>query len=153
MKTDPRVGALRPKDAARYLGIGMETLRTSSVRRDEALFRELVVPTYESRGGKVVVEAKEVIRKRLGGATPDRADAVVYGNWVRSRAAAADPEPREGQHPWYQKRGGVVERIGRKLEHDQALREFYERGGYLSGLEGRGFRVNPLPGDDWPDAP
>jgi len=96
MKTDPRVGALRPKDAARYLGIGMETLRTSSVLRDEALFRELVVPTYESRGGKVVVEAKEVIRKRLGGATPDRADAVVYGNWVRSRAAAADPEPRRG---------------------------------------------------------
>jgi len=33
MKTDPRVAVLRPKDAARYLGIGMETLRTSSVRR------------------------------------------------------------------------------------------------------------------------
>ena len=63
------------------------------------------------------------------------------------------PNPGTGQHPWYQKRGGVVERIGRKLEHDQALREFYERGGYLSGLEGRGFRVNSLPGDDWPEAP
>jgi len=33
MKTQPIVGALRPKDAARYLGIGIETLRTSPVRR------------------------------------------------------------------------------------------------------------------------
>jgi hypothetical protein len=27
------VGALRPRDAARYLGIGMETLRTSELTR------------------------------------------------------------------------------------------------------------------------
>ena len=33
MKTHPPVGALRPKDAAHYLGIGMETLRTSNVPR------------------------------------------------------------------------------------------------------------------------
>jgi hypothetical protein len=112
-----------------------------AIRRDEALFRELVVPTYESRGGKIVVEAKEAIRKRLGGASPDRADAVVYGNWVRSRAAPEEPELREGQHPDYEKRGGVVQRIGRKLEHDRVLREFYERGGFLSSLQGEGFHI------------
>ena len=33
MKSDPPVGALRPRDAARYLGIGMETLRTSDLPR------------------------------------------------------------------------------------------------------------------------
>ena len=33
MKTDPPVGALRPKDAARYHSIGLESLRTSGVPR------------------------------------------------------------------------------------------------------------------------
>ena len=33
VKTDSPVGALRPKAAARYLGVGMETLRTSAVPR------------------------------------------------------------------------------------------------------------------------
>ena len=33
MRTDSPVGALRPRDAARYLGIGMETLRTSDLPR------------------------------------------------------------------------------------------------------------------------
>jgi hypothetical protein len=112
-----------------------------AIRRDEALFRELVVPTYESRGGKVVVESKEALRKRLGGASPDRADAAVYGNWVRSRAAPAEPEPREGQHPWYRKEGSTVQRIERKFEHDRAMREFVEGGGYLSSLGGQGFHV------------
>ncbi|HLQ22423.1 MAG TPA: hypothetical protein VK132_04415, partial [Gemmatimonadales bacterium] len=112
-----------------------------AIRRDEALFRELVVPTYESRGGRVLVEAKDAIRKRLGGASPDRADAAVYGNWVRSRAAPDEPELREGQHPNYEKRGGTVQRIGRQLEHERTMREFRERGGYISGLGLEGFHV------------
>lgn len=33
MRTDLPVGALRPRDAARYLGVGLETLRTSELPR------------------------------------------------------------------------------------------------------------------------
>ena len=33
MRSDPPVGALRPRDAACYLGVGTETLRTSAVPR------------------------------------------------------------------------------------------------------------------------
>lgn len=64
---------------------------------DPHLFRELTTPTYKISGGKVVVEAKDDIRKRLGGASPDRADAVVYGNWVRRRFV--DPKPPVAADP------------------------------------------------------
>jgi phage terminase large subunit len=60
---------------------------------DDALIRELTTPRYRVQGGKTLVEAKEEIRKRLGGASPDRADAVVYGNWVRRRAPEPVPPP------------------------------------------------------------
>jgi hypothetical protein len=33
MRTDSPVGALRPREAAGYLGVGMETLRTSDLPR------------------------------------------------------------------------------------------------------------------------
>ncbi len=72
---------------------------------DPALHRELVVATWETRNGKILVEAKEKIKERLG-RSPDRADAVVLWNWVRPRpeqerhdepVGAFDPEVLEAE--------------------------------------------------------
>ncbi|WVT74010.1 terminase family protein [Sinorhizobium chiapasense] len=42
----------------------------------EDLIRELLMPSYESESGKIKVEKKAEIRKRLKGASPDHADAL-----------------------------------------------------------------------------
>jgi hypothetical protein len=44
------------------------------------------LPKYRVHNGKTWLESKEDLRKRTGGKSPDDADAVVYGNWVRPRA-------------------------------------------------------------------
>jgi hypothetical protein len=44
---------------------------------------ELVTPKYASRDSGIVVESKESIKKRMGGKSPNMADAMVYWNWVR----------------------------------------------------------------------
>lgn len=64
---------------------------------DPVLHRELVVPTWETRNGRIIVEPKEKIRERLG-RSPDRADAVVLWNWVRARPLP--PEEEEDLHPF-----------------------------------------------------
>lgn len=66
---------------------------------DEELFQDLCSPQWETRGGKVVVESKEQIRKRLG-RSPDKGDAAVYWNWVRRRAPLPDPRRAENVDPW-----------------------------------------------------
>lgn len=53
---------------------------------DKELFRQLTMPRYERKGKVVVLEEKAQTKKRLG-RSPDDADAVVYGNWVRPRKA------------------------------------------------------------------
>lgn len=55
---------------------------------DPALLEELVMAKYLVRSGKVVVESKDDIKKRLG-RSPNRSDAVVYANWVRPRTRPA----------------------------------------------------------------
>jgi hypothetical protein len=47
------------------------------------LRKELTVIKYEADGTKIKVEAKGEIKKRLGGKSPNIADAVVYWNWTR----------------------------------------------------------------------
>ena len=49
---------------------------------DEELFAQLIEPRWQPRGTKIAVEPKDEVRKRLG-ASPDKADAVVYWNWIR----------------------------------------------------------------------
>jgi len=49
---------------------------------DEELFADLITPKWFTRNGKIVVESKEEIKKRLGH-SPNKGDAVVYWNWVR----------------------------------------------------------------------
>lgn len=46
------------------------------------LKRELITIKYKVQGGKIVVEAKEEIKKRIG-KSPNLADAFVYWNWCR----------------------------------------------------------------------
>lgn len=61
--------------------------------RDPELWRELTVVQFTDEQGVVKIESKDDIRKRLG-KSPDRADAVVYWNWVRARTRDAAPIPR-----------------------------------------------------------
>jgi hypothetical protein len=53
------------------------------IATQQQLKRELVAPTYSTKDGKIVVESKDSIKKRLNGNSPNLADAVVYVNWVR----------------------------------------------------------------------
>jgi hypothetical protein len=52
---------------------------------DEELWQDLTTPTFTTRNGKICVEAKEAIVKRLG-RSPNKGDAAAYGNFVRRRA-------------------------------------------------------------------
>jgi hypothetical protein len=63
-----------------------EDLRRGQIAlpNDQELVADLVTPRWWTRGGKIFVEAKEEIRRRLG-RSPDKGDAAVYGNWVRDR--------------------------------------------------------------------
>jgi hypothetical protein len=54
--------------------------------RDDELFADLTTPKWTTRGGKIFVESKEEIKKRLG-RSPNKGDAFVYWNWVRSQRA------------------------------------------------------------------
>ena len=49
---------------------------------DSELTADLIAPKWIVRNGKICVEAKEEIKKRLG-RSPDKGDAAVYWNWVR----------------------------------------------------------------------
>ncbi len=73
-----------------------------AVPKIPSLHKELTTPTYEIRGGKVIVESKDEIKKRIG-KSPDASDAVVYGNWVRSRTTKADrlPYDQDNRHPGF----------------------------------------------------
>lgn len=110
---------------------------------DPELHRQLATMSYTTKGGKVAVEPKEQIRKRLGGHSPDKADAVVYGNWVRHRARLVEAPPAwsRDKHPGRHKDGmlkrpydeGWDERYAADLEFRRA-REDAERTGNYAGV-------------------
>ncbi|MCI0564018.1 MAG: hypothetical protein MN733_36545, partial [Nitrososphaera sp.] len=52
--------------------------------QDDELFEDLITPQWMSRNGKIIVQSKEEIRKKLG-RSPNKGDAVVYWNWVRRK--------------------------------------------------------------------
>ncbi len=60
---------------------------------DPDLFRQLCVPTYTKKAGRICVQSKEEIVKLLG-RSPDKGDACVYGNFVRPRRRRK-PAPQE----------------------------------------------------------
>ena len=49
---------------------------------DEELFADLMAPKWETRGGKIVIQSKEELKKQLG-RSPNKGDAFVYWNWIR----------------------------------------------------------------------
>lgn len=54
--------------------------------KDVQLAMDLITPTWKPQNGKVIVESKEDIKKRTPNKrSPNKADAVVYGNYVRPR--------------------------------------------------------------------
>lgn len=74
--------------------------------RDDELWEELTAPTFVDEP-KTIIEPKDEIKDRLG-RSPDKADAVVMGNWVRERRAprwnAADPNEAPHHDPHVQLR-------------------------------------------------
>ncbi len=54
-----------------------------SIPDDQELIADLITPEWEPKDGKIIVEKKEAIKKRLGH-SPNKGDAVVYWNWVRN---------------------------------------------------------------------
>ena len=50
---------------------------------DDELFADLIAPKYSTQNGKICVESKDTIRKRLT-RSPNKGDAVVYWNWART---------------------------------------------------------------------
>lgn len=62
---------------------------------DADLAKQLITATYTTRNGKIIVESKEDLVKRLPGQkSPNKADAVVYGNFVRPRDPVVTPLPK-----------------------------------------------------------
>lgn len=57
---------------------------------DDELEADLLMAEWTTRGGNIVVEEKDKIRKRLG-RSPNKGDAFVYWNWVRPRPALFEP--------------------------------------------------------------
>ena len=54
------------------------------------LKKELTIPKFEASNAYITVEQKESIKKRLGGKSPNIADAVAYWNWVRKGYRASN---------------------------------------------------------------
>jgi phage terminase large subunit len=61
---------------------------------DEELFADLTTPRWKPHDGKIVVESKTEIRKRLG-RSPNKGDAAVYWNWIRQHGGAWIQAPAE----------------------------------------------------------
>jgi phage terminase large subunit len=63
--------------------------------KDEELYADLTTPKWGTRNGKIFVESKEDLQKRLpGGRSPNKGDAAVYWNWVRQYRRGSDRLPR-----------------------------------------------------------
>lgn len=65
---------------ARQFSDGLVTLGMKG-KLDERLQHELSIPHYKFKNGKMQVEEKDEIKKRLG-CSPDRADAYIQGLWA-----------------------------------------------------------------------
>lgn len=97
--------------------------RAVALPDDDELIEDLITPTWQSQNGKIVVETKEQIKKRLpGGRSPNKGDAWIYWNWVRPRDIPLEtPRDIDGDleamayaernsdtlEPWDNNRGGI----------------------------------------------
>jgi hypothetical protein len=96
-----------------------EDLRLDRVAlpEDEELWQDLTTPTYTTRNGKICVEPKETIIKRLR-RSPNKGDAAAYGGFVRGRAWIDRTKAKDDV---------VVEsrNVDRGLERHLAARRFF----------------------------
>ena len=75
---------------------------------DEELFSDLITPTWRTHNGKIQVEPKENIRKRLG-RSPNKGDAAVYWNWVRASRSGVAFDSDDVTEATVSDRGGLAE--------------------------------------------
>lgn len=110
-----------------------EDLRTGEIAlpNDAQLFREAVLPRFRVVNGKTRVEPKDDIRKRLGGKSPDKFDALVLWNWVRPRELTPPPAAPLPERPWQADRDSATFVV---VDHDQG-RDSY--GDFCGGIGGR----------------
>lgn len=80
---------------------------------DEELHRDLTTPKWLTRNGKIFVESKEEIQKRLR-RSPDKGDACVYWNFVRHRQEL--PEPPQEVSAWDEDMLAAEYEHGRRLQ-------------------------------------
>jgi hypothetical protein len=92
---------------------------TLSLPYDEELFADLVTPEWGIRNGKIYIESKDEIKKRLG-RSPNKGDAAIYWNWVRRKRGTAPAMKSEPEH------GGKkqTERTAGNAYHSQRRRSF-----------------------------
>lgn len=104
---------------------------------DPMLFDELTAIEYEDQNGKLVLDKKEKVKVRLG-RSPDLADALAYGNWVRARGVvrgktiAVKPEMRTTSSRDY----GLEIRLTAQAKRDAKEKKRLERA--LARLTRRG---------------
>lgn len=82
-----------------------EDLRKGRLAINPALVKmlapQLTMPKYRRENGKVYVEEKKHIKKRLG-RSPDDFDSVMYWNWVRPRSEVVqDEDAGDDRHPGF----------------------------------------------------
>lgn len=76
---------------------------------DDGLIEELRALKSEERRGRIYIIEKDDIRDELG-RSPDKSDALAYGNWVRPRMKEAERRKRasEDRHPGFRREGNRV---------------------------------------------
>jgi len=85
-------------EAGKRFQIGDVTLAGSV--RDEELVRQLSSVEYQIRNGKILVEPKDEVKKKLGGRSPDRADAYIMGLYTLQFARPVQAKKRDGYREW-----------------------------------------------------
>jgi hypothetical protein len=88
---------------------------------DPALAQELITPQWKTSNSKIIVESKEELKKRLpGGRSPNKADALVYGNWVRDRTELVTEIPKRNPTRLQRIAKEFAELDRQEREHEEA---------------------------------
>lgn len=91
-----------------------EDLRLARVAlpKDDELFEELCILSWDrNTSGKIIIMSKDEVKAKLK-RSPDKADAAVYGNWVRRRR----PDPKEPEPEYPRQNRSYDEHFGRVMD-------------------------------------
>ena len=92
----------------------------------ESLFQDLTTPTYGTKNGKIVVESKEDIVKRLK-RSPNEGDACAYGNWVRRRIPLRTSVPQPDMENTRNVDRGLERMLARRAKQEKAEQRQIQR--------------------------